>query len=200
MLTVISALMTSLSSIWHTRSALQLEILALRHQIGVLQRGSRTRPRLRPADRLLWAWLSRLWVDWRHALMIVKPETVITWHRKGFRLFWTRKGRLGRAGRPTVSREIRDLIRRMSRENPLWGAPRIHGELLKLGIDVGETSVSKYMVRRRNPPRRRGARSWRTTSTTWSRWISSPCRPSGSRSCTFSWYWPMIAGASSTSM
>jgi putative transposase len=90
--------------------------------------------------------------------MIVKPETVIGWHRQGFHLFWTWKGRLGRAGRPTVSREIRDLIRRMSRENPLWGAPRIHGELLKLGIDVGETSVSKYMVRGRKPP----SQTWRT--------------------------------------
>src|ERR1700674_1019018 len=107
MLTVISALLTSLFSIWRTRAALQLEILALRHQIGVLQRGSRTRPRLRTADRLLWAWLSRVWVDWRHALMIVKPETVLTWHRKGFRLFWTRKGRRGQAGRPSFSREVR---------------------------------------------------------------------------------------------
>src|SRR6202162_5517980 len=101
MLTVISAVLTSLFSIWRTRAALQLEILALRHQIGVLQRGSRTRPRLRAADRLLWAWLSRVWVDWRHALMIVKPETVLTWHRKGFRLFWTRKGRRGQAGTGT---------------------------------------------------------------------------------------------------
>jgi len=158
MLTVISALLTSLFSIWRTRAALQLEILALRHQIGVLQRGSRTRPRLRPADRLLWAWLSRVWVDWRHALMIVKPETVLTWHRKGFRLFWSRQGRRGQAGRPGLSREVRDLIRRMCRENPLWGAPRIHGELLKLGIDIGETSVSKYMVRRGNPP----SQTWRT--------------------------------------
>jgi hypothetical protein len=85
MLTVISALLASLSSIWHTRTALQLEALALRHQIGVLQRSSRTRPRLRPADRLLWASLSRVVLDWRHALMIVKPGTVITRHRKGFR-------------------------------------------------------------------------------------------------------------------
>jgi putative transposase len=99
-----------------------------------------------------------VWVDWRHALMIVKPETVLTWHRKGFRLFWTRKGRRGQAGRPSLSREVRDLIRRMCRENPLWGAPRIHGELLKLGIDIGETSVSKYMLRRRNPP----SQTWRT--------------------------------------
>jgi transposase InsO family protein len=90
--------------------------------------------------------------------VIVKPETVIAWHRKGFRLFWTWKIRHGRAGRPAVAREVRELIRKMTRENPTWGAPRIHGELLKLGIEIGETSVSKYMVRRRKPPSQR----WRT--------------------------------------
>jgi putative transposase len=158
MLTVISALLTTLSSMWRTRAALQVEILALRHQIGVLQRSSRTRLRLTPADRLFWAALSRMWGDWRNALMIVKPATVIAWHRKGFRLFWTWKGRHGQPGRPTLSREVRQLIRRISQENPLWGAPRIHGELLKLGIDVGETSVSKYMLRRRTPP----SQTWRT--------------------------------------
>jgi putative transposase len=107
---------------------------------------------------MLWAWLSRVWSDWRSALVIVRPETVISWHRKGFRLFWTWRGRLGTAGRPTVSREIRHLIRRLSRENPLWGAPRIHGELLKLGIEIGETSVAKYMGRRQTPP----SQTWRT--------------------------------------
>jgi hypothetical protein len=91
-------------------------------------------------------------------LVIVRPETVIAWHRKGFRLFWRWKIRHGQPGRPPVSKETRELIRRMSRENPLWGAPRIHGELLKLGIDVGETSVGKYMVRRRRPP----SQTWRT--------------------------------------
>jgi transposase InsO family protein len=99
-----------------------------------------------------------VWDDWRSALVIVKPETVIAWHRKGFRLFWTWKTRRGNPGRPAVSKEVRDLIRRLSRENPLWGAPRIHGELLKLGIDVGETSVAKYMVRHRRPP----SQTWRT--------------------------------------
>jgi transposase InsO family protein len=91
-------------------------------------------------------------------LVIVKPETVIGWHRKGFRLFWTWKVRRGRPGRPPVSKEIRQLIRKMSRDNPLWGAPRIHGELLKLGIDIGETSVGKYIMRRRKPP----SQNWRT--------------------------------------
>jgi hypothetical protein len=107
---------------------------------------------------MLWAWLSRVWSDWRSALVIVKPETVIAWHRKGFRLFWTWKGRRRKAGKPTASREIRHLIRRLSRENPLWGAPRIHGELLKLGIEIGETSVAKYIGRRQTPP----SQTWRT--------------------------------------
>ena len=136
---------------------MQLEILALRHQLGVLQRSVK-KPKLNRFDRCLWAWLYGAWAEWRSALRIVKPATVIAWHREGFRLFWTWKVRSGQCGRPPVSKEIRKLIRRMSRENPLWGAPRIHGELLKLGIDVGETSVSKYMVRRRNPP----SQTWRT--------------------------------------
>ena len=142
---------------FRTRAALQLEILALRHQLGVLQRSVK-RPKLTPTDRLLWAWLCEIWGDWRTALVIVKPETVIAWHRKGFRLLWTWKVRHGQPGRPAVPKDLREPIREMSRENPLWGAPRIHGELLKLGIDVGETSVGKYMVRRRRP----GGRFWRT--------------------------------------
>ena len=158
MLIFLTTLPATLSSIFRSRAVLELENLALRHQIGVLQRSARKRPRLTPADRLLWVWLSRLWRDWRSALAIVKPETVIAWHRAGFRLFWTWKVRRGRPGRPVVAREVRDLIRRMSRENPGWGAPRIHGELLKLGIDIGETSVSKYMVRCRKPP----SQTWRT--------------------------------------
>jgi hypothetical protein len=143
---------------FRSRSALELEIVALRHQIGVLQRAAKKRPKLTPADRVFWAVLSRVWRGWRTALVIVKPETVIGWHRQGFRLFWTWRVRRRRPGRPSVSREIRDLIRRMSRENPLWGAPHIHGELLKLGINLGETSVSKYMVRHRKPP----SQTWRT--------------------------------------
>ena len=116
------------------------------------------RPKLTAPDRLLWAWLSAVWINWRSALLIVQPETVIAWHRQAFRLFWTWKVRRGQPGRPAVSQDVRELIRRMSRENPLWGAPRIHGELLKLGIDVGQSSVSKYMVRHRKPP----SQSWRT--------------------------------------
>jgi putative transposase len=139
------------SAVFKSRAALQLENLALRHQLGVLNRSVK-RPKLTSADRLLWAWLCEVWGDYQSALVIVKPETVIAWHRKGFRLFWTWKARHGQLGRPAVPQDVRELIRKLSRENPLWGAPRIHGELLTLGIDVGETSVGTYMVRRRNQP------------------------------------------------
>jgi putative transposase len=158
MLISLTTFLATLSWIFRSRAALQLEILALRHQIGVLQRSATKRPKLTPVDRLLWIFLSRLWRDWRSALAIVKPETVIAWHRAGFRLFWTWKVRHGQPGRPVISREVRDLIRKMCRQNPSWGAPRIHGELLKLGIDIGETSVSKYLVRCRKPP----SQTWRT--------------------------------------
>jgi putative transposase len=156
-LSTLRVLGVSLSATFKSRAALAVENLALRHQLGVLQRSVK-RPKLTAADRFLWAWLSRAWPDWRTALVIVKPETVIAWHRKGFRLFWTWKVRRGRPGRLGVPKDLRELIRKMSRENPLWGAPRIHGELLKLGSDIGETSVGKYMVRRRKPP----SQTWRT--------------------------------------
>ena len=158
MLILLTTLLGTLSSMFRSRAMLELENLALRHQVGVLQRSARKRPRLTPADRLLWVGLSRLWRDWRSGLAIVKPETVVAWHRAGFRRFWTWKVQRGHPGRPVISREVRDLIRRMCRENPRWGAPRVHGELLKLGIDIGETSVSKYMVRCRKPP----SQTWRT--------------------------------------
>ena len=155
---VLPILITLLRSAFRSRAAVELENLALRHQVNVLKRSVKHRPKLTPADRLLWLILSRVWSDWRSALAIVQPETVIAWHRKGFCLFWTWKVRRGQPGRPAVCREVRDLVRRMSRENPLWGAPHIHGELLKLDIHIGETSVAKYMVRSRKPP----SQTWRT--------------------------------------
>ncbi len=133
-----------------------LENLELRHQLSVLQRKAK-KPRLRNRDRILWALLSCLWTDWRKPLVLVQPETVIRWHRKGFRSYWRWKSRPKGLGRPRVPQEIRDLIRQMSRANPLWGAPRIHGELLKLGVAVSQAAVSKYMVRSRKPP----SQSWR---------------------------------------
>jgi hypothetical protein len=168
-LNTLHVLAAAVSAFFKSRAALQLENLALRHQLGVLQRCVK-RPKLAPADRLLWVWLFAVWSGWRSALIIVKPNTVIAWHRRSFRLFWTWKVRRGQPGRPAVSKEIRQLIRRLSRENPLWGAPRIHGELLKLGIDVGETSVGKYLMRHREPP----SQTWRTflegrVATSWSR-------------------------------
>jgi transposase InsO family protein len=138
------------------RAALQLELIALRHQLAAMKRTSR-RPSLRPTDRLLWVLLSRLLPNWREMLVIVKPETVIGWHRKGFRLYWTWKSRRRRGGRPPIPCDVRALISRMSRENPLWGAPRIHGELLKLGIEVSEATVSKYLARLPKPP----SQTWR---------------------------------------
>jgi transposase InsO family protein len=139
------------------RAALAMENLALRQQLAVLKRSVK-RPALRPRDRLFWTWLSRLWNGWRVALLIVKPETVIQWHRQGFRLYWRWKSRGRGAGRPKIKREIRDLIRRLSRENPLWGVPRIQAELRLLGHDVADGSVTKYMVHARKPP----SPTWRT--------------------------------------
>jgi len=154
---VLTAFFASLGASFRSRAALQLEILALRHQLGVLQRAVK-RPKLSPADRFLWAWLSSVWNGWESRVSIVKAATVIGWHRKGFGLFWRWKIRHGKRGRPAVPKQVRQLIRMLSSENPLWGAPHIHGELLKLGINIGETSVSKYMVRHRKPP----SQSWRT--------------------------------------
>jgi putative transposase len=152
------SLLAGLTSTLPKRASLQIEILALRHQLAVLQRNKRRRVQLRAWDRLLWVALVRLWPEWRKALMLVKPETVIGWHRKGFRFYWDRKSRRGRIGRPGVSKEIRDLIREMSSANVLWGAPRLHGELLKLGIEVSQATVGKYMVKHRKPP----SQTWRT--------------------------------------
>src|SRR5712664_2566628 len=166
-------LLFSVRDCFRARAVLQAEILALRHQLLVLQRSSRPHKlRLGWADRVLWVWLSRLWNDWRSALLIVKPETVVAWHRKGFRLYWRWKSRRC-DGRPSASLEVRSLIRQMSLANPRWGAPRIHGELLKIGIEVSQATVAKYMARQRShPPRRREPFS-RIMPRTWFLPISS---------------------------
>ena len=130
MASVVFSLLHSLWFMVRSRVSLHLEIIALRHQL---------------------AELSRSWCGWRSAIYIVKPETVIAWHRRGFRLFWTWKSR-HRCGRPTISPDVRALIREMSTANPLWGAPRIHGELLQLGISVSESTVAEYMRRHPRPP------------------------------------------------
>ena len=113
------------------------EILALRQQLAILNRTAK-RPSLRFQDRLFWIVLARFWKSWRSALLIVKPETVIKWHRQGFRLYWRWKSKAGRPGRPRINAEIRALIHRLSQENPLWGTPRIQAELYLLGFEVAE--------------------------------------------------------------
>ena len=146
-----------LLAMFRSRQSLALENAALRHQLEVLLRNS-SRPNLRWPDRAFWDILCLLWPDWRKALFIVQPDTVFKWHRQGFRLYWRWLSRPRRPGRPKIPLEVRNLIREMSLANPLWGAPRIHGELLKLGLDVCETTIANYMARHTRPP----SQSWRT--------------------------------------
>ena len=149
MLAFISALLSWLAGRFRSRAELELEVIALRHQLAVLRRQRPGRTRLSALDRLLWIWLYRVWPRCLNIMVLVKPATVVQWHRQGFRLYWRWRSR---SGRPSVDREVRDLIRQMNSANPLWGAPRIHGELLKLGIEVSQATVAKYMVRRIGTP------------------------------------------------
>ncbi len=136
---------------------LALENLVLHQQLAVYKR-SVTRPKLRTTDRLFWVGLARVWAGWRHSLVIVTPDTVLRWQRRRFREHWTRLSGRPTVGRPAVNAEIKALVIRMAAANPLWGAPRIHGELLKLGIDVAERTVSRLLAKRRSPP----SQTWRT--------------------------------------
>src|SRR6266403_2036372 len=136
---------------------LALENLALRHQFAVYKK-TVTRPKVRRSDRLFWVALSRVWAGWRQALVIVSPNTVLRWQRRRFREYWARLSGRPAAGRPRVSRQIRALVGRMAQANPPWGAPRIHGELQKLGIEVAERTVSRLLSTRRTPP----SQTWRT--------------------------------------
>lgn len=149
-------ILRSLLSGFQAHRSLVLENLALRHQLQVLNRGGR-RPRLKNRDRLLWILLRKCWPDWRRPLLIVKPDTVIAWHRAGIRKYWRWKSKRRRRGRPPLTLEERALIRRLAAENPLWGAPHVHAELLKLGIVVSEPTVAKYMKHRKPP-----SQSWKT--------------------------------------
>ena len=142
-------------SAFRTQSELAVENLVLRQQLAILK-SRNPRPNLSNSDRLFWVVLSHLWSNWHAALHVVQPATVIRWHRKGFKLYWRRKSQ--RLGRPSIDLDVKQLVQKMSRENPLWGAPRIHGELLKLGIEVSQATVSKYLVRSRKPP----SQTWRT--------------------------------------
>ena len=141
-----------------SRASLEAENLVLRQQVIVLSRKSRSRVRLRNIDRLIFVRRDQSFPSILNAITVVKPETVIRWHRRGFRVYWRWKSHR-RGGRPKIDREIRDLIRAMSKENPLWGAPRIHGELLMLGIEVAQSTVARYITRRQGPP----SQGWKTS-------------------------------------
>ena len=157
MVTFLTQLLLAIRSRFTRRARLEAENLLLREQLVVLRRKSPKRMRLWNIDRLLFVWLYRVYPSLLDSIIIVQPETLIHWHRSGFRAYWRWKSRQVGA-RPRIDSEMRALIRRMSRENLLWGAPRIHGELLMLGIEVAESTVGRYMVRRRRPP----SQGWKT--------------------------------------
>src|SRR4249919_1384970 len=157
MFVILQGLGMFVADMFKSRRRLEAENLFLRHQLNIALRRAQPRLRLYGRDRALLVWMTRIWPGLLVVSRVVKPETILRWHRSGFKAFWRWKSR-NRAGRPKVDRELRDLIRRMSKENPLWGAPRIHGELLMLGFEVAQSTVSKYMVRGRRPP----SQSWRT--------------------------------------
>jgi putative transposase len=148
---VVSILLRSIATWFRSRLSLQMELIALRHQVAVYQQ-SISRPKLRPTDRLLWVWLSRLWPGWQEALAFVQPRTVISWQKKRCRDYWRRLSQSGKPGRPAISTEVRELIQDMWRANPTWGSPRIMGELRKLGINVAKCTIEKYRPSVRTPP------------------------------------------------
>jgi len=157
MFAILHALGMFVADLFKSRSRLEAENLFLRHQLTIAMRRAPPRLRLRGSDRALLIWMTRLWPNLRGMAQVVQPETILRWHRAGFKVFWRWKSRNG-AGRPKIDRGLRDLIQRMSRENPLWGASRIHGELLMLGFEVAQSTVSKYMARPSKPP----SQTWKT--------------------------------------
>jgi len=152
------SLLGALRSALRTRADLVIENLALRQQLANFQRTS-GRPRLRKGDRAFWLVLSRIWSRWADALVVVKPDTVARWHRAGFRWFWGWKSRARGSAQGDISPEVKQLICQMAKANPLWGAPKIHGEILKLGINISERSVSRFMPPK---PRKPPSQTWRT--------------------------------------
>ena len=151
MIAIVHLLGMYVADLFKSRRRLEVENLFLRHQLNIVLRRTPQRLRLRGGDRALLVWMTRRWPSLLGLARVVQPDTILRWHRAGFKAYWRWKSQ-GRAGRPRIERELRDLIRQMSKENPLWGSPRIHGELLKLGFEIAESTVSKYMVRRRGPP------------------------------------------------
>ncbi len=168
MVWIVKALWWIVSSLFKSREQLEAENLALRHQLDVVRRSAPRRLRLRNTDRLPFPWLYRLWPGVLNSIVIVQPETVVRWHRRGFRAFWRWKSQ-GVPGRPRTPKDIRDSVREASRANPLWGAPRIHGEPLKLGIDVAQSTVAQYLTRGRRPR----SQSWKTFLRTHAESIAS---------------------------
>jgi transposase InsO family protein len=156
MLAILQSLVMFIIDLFKSRRRLEAENLLLRHQLSIALRRAPPRLRLRGSDRALLVWMTRLWPSLLGVVQVVQPETILRWHRAGFKAFWRWKSR-NRAGRPKIDRGLRDLIRRMSRENPNWGASRIHGELLMLGFEVAQSTVSKYMVQDGTP-----SQSWKT--------------------------------------
>jgi hypothetical protein len=152
---IILSLFAAVGVYFRSRTDTALEVLALRQQVAVLKR-RRPRPPLSPLDRLFWVALQDIWARWRQVLVIVQPDTVIGWHRAGFRLYWRWRSQ-PRGGRPRITAEIRVLIRRLAQENRDWGAPKIHGELQKLGFVVSERTVARYLrsIQRRGDPGKR---------------------------------------------
>jgi putative transposase len=147
---IISVLLASTTTWFRSRLSMQIELIALRHQVAVYKQ-SISRPKLRLTDRLLWVWLSRLWPSWQKALAFVQPRTIIAWQKTRFRDHWRRLSQSSKPGRPAISKEVRELIQDMWKSNPTWGSPRIVGELHKIGIDVAKSTVEKYRPRTRNP-------------------------------------------------
>ena len=157
MFVILHALGVFVADLFKSRSRLEAENLFLRHQLNIALRRAPPRLRLHGSDRALLVWMTKLWPSLLGAAQVVQPETILRWHRAGFKIFWRWKSR-NRVGRPKIDRGLRDLIRRMNRENPRWGASRIHGELLMLGFEVAQSTVSKYMARPSKPP----SQSWKT--------------------------------------
>src|SRR3989449_10452599 len=164
-----------------------LENLALREQLGIFQR-SVPHPKIRPTDRLFWVCLRKVWKEWKSALVIVRPETVLDWQRRRFRRFWSQLSRHTNPGRPRTNADIRKLVKTMAEANVGWGAPRIHGELLKLGIKVSERTVSRLMPKRSTTRPRRGEPSSTITYAISCPSTSSPYRPLGCTCCLCSCY------------
>jgi transposase InsO family protein len=157
MVAILHALGMFIADLFKSRTRLEAENLFLRHQLDIALRRAPPRLRLHGSDRALLVWMTKLWPSLLGAAQVVQPETILRWHRAGFKVFWRRKSR-NRAGRPKIDRGLHDLIQRMSGENPLWGASRIHGELLMLGFEVAQSTVSKYMARPSKPP----SQTWKT--------------------------------------